>query len=365
VELRLLSMPLVHPFETSVGLEEEHPAILVTLRGEGHEGHGECVAGADASYSYETTETAWYALTTFLIPAVLGREVGDPRAAGELMGAVRGHPMAKAALEEALWDLAARRRGRSVAALLGGRRRRIPVGVSVGLEGDVAALTKRVEAHLSEGYRRIKIKIKPGRDVGPVKALRRTLGDFPLQVDANGAYRWADVPQLMKLDRYDLLMIEQPLAHDDLVEHARLQARLSTPLCLDESITSPAAAAAALALGSCRVINVKKGRVGGLAAAKAVHDLCLRRRVPVWAGGMLEMGVGRAHNVALASLPNFKLPGDISATARYYEEDITEPPFVLNGDGTLTVPRGPGTGVEVLWDRTAEITRRMAVFQAP
>lgn len=362
VELREVSLPLVRPFTTSEETSVDHPAILVTANAEGLEGYGECVAGEGPWYSYETVGTAWHVLRDFILPRVLGRDLHGPLALEPLLAPTLGHNMAKAALEEALWDLEAKRQGRSVAWLLGGRRRRIPSGVSVGIEDHVDKLLPIVSRHLEEGYRRIKIKIKPGWDVAVVRALRRAFGDFPLQVDANSAYTLKQKQLLQRLDRYELLMIEQPLAHDDLLDHAKLQAGLQTPICLDESITSPDDARKALELGSCRIINIKKGRVGGLGRARAIHNLCRRRGVPVWAGGMLELGIGRAHNVALATLPNFRLPNDISATRRYYREDITEPPFELNSDGTIDVPRGAGIGVEVQWERVDSITKRKELF---
>jgi O-succinylbenzoate synthase len=266
---------------------------------------------------------------------------------------VRGHPMARAGLENAVWDLLAQAQRVSLAKLLGGQRDRVPVGVSVGIEPTLELLLDRVAQHVAEGYGRVKLKIKPGWDVGVVRAVRERWPDLPLQVDANCAYTLADAPLLQELDQFDLLLIEQPLHHEDIVDHAHLQAQLHTPLCLDESIRSPEHARWALDIGACRVINIKVGRVGGLTAARQIHDLCARRGVPVWCGGMLETNVGRAINVGLATLPNFSLPGDISASARYYREDIAEPNFVLNDGSTLSVPAGPGLGVRVVPERLA------------
>lgn len=365
VELRKLSLPLVTPFTTSEETTVDKQAILVKVTSGELVGYGECVAGEGPWYSYETVETAWHILRDFIIPGLLGKELeGPPGDFIRRLDNILGHNMAKGAIEEAFWDLNARSDGRSVAALLGGRRSRIPAGVSVGIQPDLVPLVELVAGYLDEGYRRIKIKIRPGWDVEPVAKLRKALGDFPLQVDANSAYRLKQSAVLKRLDRHELVMLEQPLAHDDLLGHAKLQKIIQTPICLDESITSPEAATDALELGSCRIINVTKGRVGGLAKAKSIHDICRREKVPVWAGGMLEMGVGRAHNVALASLPGLTLPADISATSRYFREDIADPPFDLNGDGTISVPKGPGIGVRVDAGRVERCTLRRADFTA-
>jgi O-succinylbenzoate synthase len=361
IELHHIALPLVHPFETSFGRESVRPCILVAVWAEGLTGWGECTAMSGPWYSCETIETAWHVLRDFLIPAVLGQDVTSPADVVARFQRVRGHPMARAALENAVWDLLARAQGVSLADLLGGRRDRVPVGVSVGIEPTLEALLDRVAWYVDEGYGRVKLKIKPGWDVEVIQAVRERWPDLPLQVDANSAYTLADAPLLRQLDRFDLLLIEQPLHHDDIVDHAQLQAQLSTPLCLDESIHSPHHARWALDIGACRVINIKVGRVGGLTAARQIHDLCAEREVPVWCGGMLETNVGRAANVALAGLPNFTLPGDISASARYYHEDIAEPSFVLNDDSTLSVPSGPGLGVQVVPQRLAAARLRHLV----
>jgi len=353
VELHHIELPLVHPFETSFGREVNRPCILVAVHADGLTGWGECVAGAGPWYSYETIETAWHVLRDFLVPAVLGREVTSPADVVDRFRPVRGHPMARAALENGVWDLLAQAEGVPLAYMLGGRRDRVQVGVSIGIEPTLEVLLERVARYVDEGYGRVKLKIKPGWDVAVVRAVRERWPDLPLQVDANSAYTLADAPLLRELDQFDLLLIEQPLHHDDLVDHARLQAQLRTPICLDESIHSPQHARWALDIGACRVINIKVGRVGGLTAARQIHDLCAERGVPVWCGGMLETNVGRAANVALATLPNFALPGDISASARYYREDIAEPNFLLNEDSTLSVPAGPGLGVRVVPRRLA------------
>ena len=351
IELHHIELPLAHPFETSFGREVNRPCILVAVCAEGLVGWGECVAGDGPWYSSETIGTAWHVLGDFLIPAVLGQEMTLPADVVARFRPVKGHQMARAALESAVWDLLAQAQGVSLAGTLGGQKERVKVGVSVGIEPTLGELLDRVAQHVDEGYGRVKLKIKPGWDVEVLRAVRERWPDLPLQVDANCAYTLADAPVLRELDQFDLLLIEQPLHHDDIVDHAKLQAQLRTPLCLDESIHSPEHARWALDIEACRIINIKVGRVGGLTAAQQIHDLCAERGVPVWCGGMLETNVGRAANVALATLPNFKLPGDISASARYYRRDIAEPDFVLDDDSTLSVPSGPGLGVRVIPER--------------
>jgi O-succinylbenzoate synthase len=361
IELHYVEMELVHPFETSFGREFTRSCILVSVHADGLTGWGECPVDAGPWFSSETIETAWHVLRDFLIPAVLGQDVASPADVVDRFRRVRGHPMARAGLENAVWDLLAQAQGVSLADMLGGKRDRVPVGVSVGIEPTLELLLDRVAQHVAEGYGRVKLKIKPGWDVDVVRAVRERWPDLPLQVDANCAYTPADAPLLRELDQFDLLLIEQPLHHEDIVDHAALQARLRTPLCLDESIRSPEHARWALDIGACRVINIKVGRVGGLTAARQIHDLCAARSVPVWCGGMLETNVGRATNVALATLPNFMLPGDISASARYYREDIAAPDFRLNDDSTLSVPAGPGLGVRVIPERLAAVRLRHLV----
>ncbi len=363
VELRVIRMRLKEPFETSFGREHDREAILVTVYADGLEGWGEVVASRDFGYSYETIETAWYVLRAFLIPAVLGREIPEVAAVARIGEPLRGHPMARAGLEAAFWDLFARQAGLPLSRYLGGVRDRVPVGVSIGLQPTDEALLEKIERYLEEGYQRIKVKIKPGRDVEMIAAVRRAFPDIPLMADANSAYTLEDADRLAALDGFQLMMIEQPLHWDDLYEHALLQARLRTPICLDESIHTARHARAALAMGACRIINIKPGRVGGLLEAQRIHDLCHAQGIPVWCGGMLETGIGRAANVALASLPGFTLPGDLSASDRYYEEDLIDPPFVLNSDGTLTVPNGPGLGVTVDRRKVDRVTLRMEVFR--
>ena len=351
VNLYHLRMTLQTPFETSFGRIQTRDSILVEAFEDGLVGYGECVADRDPGYSYETAETAWHVLRDFLVPAVLGKDLDSPAAMQVHTKFVRGHSMAKSGFEMALWDLQGKREGRSLREMLGGERTKVEVGVSVGIQESAQALVRTVDGYLAQGYSRIKIKIKPGRDVAEAQAVRRAYPNLRLQVDANSAYSLETASNLLPLDDLGLLLIEQPLAEDDLWDHSRLQKRFSTPICLDESILSVRHARQALEMGACRIINIKVGRVGGLSEAIAIHDLCQARGVPVWCGGMLETGVGRAANLALASLPDFRLPGDISASDRYYAEDITHQRFTLNPDSTIDVPDGPGLGVTI--DATA------------
>ncbi len=364
IELRHIKMHLVAPFETSFGVEMDEQHVIVRVDAEGLIGWGESPAGAAPFYSYETTQTAWHILRDFLIPSVLGQEIANVDDALERGARVRGHNMAKAGLESALWDLFAKARGISLAKMLGGTRERIAVGVSIGIQPSPDALVQRIESYLREGYRRIKIKIAPGRDIAFTSAVRNTFPDILLQVDANSAYTLDDADTLRALDGFDLLLIEQPLGYDDIYDHSKLQPQLRTPICLDESIHSAADARAAIELGACRIINIKPGRVGGYTEAIKIHDWCASRDTPVWHGGMLESGIGRAGNVALASLPNFALPGDISASKRYFAQDIVEPEFTVDAQGMMAVPTKPGIGVEVLLDRLEEVTVRREVLRA-
>jgi O-succinylbenzoate synthase len=345
--LRHLRMPLRTPFETSFGRSVSRDCILIEAVAGDLVGYGECVADADPGYSYETVQTAWHIIRDFLAPAILGQDIETPLELQERLGFVRGHPMAKAGLEMALWDLLGKRSGRSLSQLFGGVHDRVAVGVSVGLQASPQALVETVGGYLAQSYRRIKIKIKPGRDTGDALAVRQVFPDLLLQVDANSAYRLENATLLHPLDELNLLLIEQPLAEDDLWDHRQLQQRLRTPICLDESILSARHARQALEMQACRVINIKAGRVGGLNEGLAIHNLCYQQGIPVWCGGMLETGVGRAANLALASLPGFSLPGDISATDRYYLEDITQERFSLNTDSTIDVPTRPGLGVSI------------------
>ena len=356
LQLRLIRLPLVAFFETSFSRVYTKTFILVSLDGEGAQGLGECVADVDPYYSAETNVTAWHVIKDFLAPLVLGRTFDDPRAVFPSLARVRGHHMAKAAVEMAAWDLAARSQGVPLSRLLGGTRREIASGVSIGIQDSLDDLAVKVRHELDAGYRRIKIKVKPGWDVAAVEMIRGRFGAVPLMVDANAAYTLTDAAHLAALDRFDLMMIEQPLEYDDIRDHAALQRLITTPVCLDESIHSVRAAEEAIALEACRIINVKPGRLGGHLESIRVHDLCAARGIPVWHGGMLESGIGRAHNIHLASLPNFTLPGDIAASRRYFVPDLIEPGIEVSRDGTVAVPTGPGIGVTVDWERVQAAT---------
>jgi o-succinylbenzoate synthase len=356
-------MVLVSPFVTSMGTEYDEEHIIVRVDGEGVTGWGESVAEGTPYYSYETVPTAWHILGDFLIPSVLGVNFSGIDDALALYAKVRGHMMAKAGIEAALWDAMAKAQGISLSKMLGGTRAKVDVGVSIGIQSSVDVLIKKVESYLAEGYKRIKIKIAPGNDIQYVAALRKEFPGLLLQVDANSAYTLADIALFRKMDEYNLLLIEQPLGYEDIYNHSKLQRELKTPVCLDESIHSLDDTRAAIELDSCRIINIKPGRVGGFTESKLIHDYCASKRVPVWHGGMLESGIGRAGNVALASLPNFTLPGDISASKRYYKEDIVEPEFTVNPDGTMNVPTGHGIGVEVNMKMLKKVTVKSKVFK--
>jgi O-succinylbenzoate synthase len=359
--MREIALSLREPFRTSSGLTHHRRILLVeAVDAAGEIGWGECVAEEAPAYSAETVDTAWLAIPGWAAPVVLSREFGGPEEiAPALEQAFRGHPMAKAAVEMAAWDLAGRLQGVALSRLLGGTRDRVETGISLGIQGSPAALAERARAAMAEGYRRVKVKVGPGEDVPFAAAAREALGEgFPLSLDANAAYSLGDLEVLQRLDALRPAMIEQPLDPDDLTGHARLQEALATPICLDESITSAARAADAIALGAVRVINIKPGRVGGHGPARRIHDLARRHGLPVWCGGMLESGIGRAHNVALASLPGFTLPGDLSPSRRYWERDIVDPEWEMS-DGTLRVPlERPGIGVEVDRDLVESLTVR-------
>lgn len=360
IEVRQLRLPLVHFFETSFGRVHDRTFLLVRLEGGGHEGWGECVAEAHPYYSSETTETAWHIITTFLGPHLLGREFAHPREVFPAMKRVRGHNMAKAALEMAAWDLAARQQGVPLSRLLGGTRTRIASGVSIGIQDSIPQLVERVRRELGDGYQRVKIKIKPGWDIAAASAVREAFPEIQLMVDANAAYSVEDGAHLAQLDQFRLMMIEQPLEYDDVMDHVRLQQQLKTPICLDESIHTVRIARDAIEAKACRIINIKPGRVGGHAESVRLHDLCQSHGIPVWHGGMLESGIGRAHNLHLSSLPNFTLPGDVAASRRYYMPDLIEPGIEVAPDGTIAVPDGPGIGVRIMPDRVDAATYRKA-----
>lgn len=355
VELRRVRMPLVSPFRTSFGTETDRDVLLVRARADAGDGWGECVAAAEPLYSAEYADGAQHVIRRHLLPRLFALPDVGAHLVGPALAEVKGHPMAKAALEMAVLDAELRAAGVPLGAHLGAVREAVDCGVSVGIMGSIPELLDAVSGYLAQGYRRVKLKIEPGWDVEPVRAVRERFGpDLLLQVDANTAYTLADTPRLARLDPFDLLLIEQPLPEDAVRAHATLARSLRTPICLDESITSARAAADAIALGACAIVNVKAGRVGGYLEARRVHDVCAAHDIPVWCGGMLETGLGRAANVALAALPNFTLPGDTSASDRYYHADLT-PPFVLE-DGRLRVPAGPGLGVDPLPERLEELT---------
>ncbi len=364
IELRQIRLPLVSPFETSGWKEEEKTCIIVSLEESSDIGYGECAVSPAPSYGPETLTTAWHIMEDYILPSVLGKNFDTPQELLDGVSHIRGHNMTKAAFEMALWDLLAKKRKISLSRTLGGTRTRIESGVSVGVQKNINQLVEVVGEYVKQGYLRVKLKVKPGWDIKQVGAVRDKFPTLRLMVDANGAYSPENKDTLVRLDQFGLMMIEQPFAWDDMVEHALLQSKIKTPVCLDESVSSLNDMKTALALQSCRVLNIKPARVGGLTASKNIHDLCLSRKMPVWCGGLLETGIGRAHNVALASLAGFMLPGDVSASNRYFKQDIVNPEFALKKDGTIDVPHGNGIGVEVLTDRLEENTTVKKRFRA-
>jgi len=370
IDLYQISQRLVTPFVTSFGREEEHQCLLVAVHGAGLTGWGECVATSWPGYSYETTGTAWHILSDFLVPAILKREFQEPEEMIDRFSFVRGHPLAKAALDQAAWDICAKRDGLSVAAKLAGpyeegSRQRVKVGVSIGIQPTIDLTLEVIRRHLDQGYGRIKLKIRPGHDIELARQVRLAFPELKFMLDANSAYQLSDAAIFKAMDELNLLMLEQPLDYEDIYDHSQLRQVIKTPLCLDESIHSANHARYALAIGACDIINIKPARVSGWTEARKVHDICRQVQIPVWCGGMLETGIGRAGQLALASLPGFTLPGDISATERYYLEDIARPSFTLNAeDSTITVPNGPGLGVEVDRDRLSTVTLRAETFTA-
>jgi O-succinylbenzoate synthase len=363
VEMVHLRMELRAPFRTSFGVEVDRDCILLCVRSEGVEGWGECVATSVPGYNYETVGTAWHILSDFFIPAILGQEIKEIQDFIDRIVHFRGHELARAGLEMALWDLFGQASRKSLFEMIGGVKDKVDVGVSIGLKKDDQTLLESVSDYVNSGYRRVKLKIEPGRDVEMVHRVRSEFPELMLQVDANSAYQLSDIDVFEAMDGQGLLLIEQPLAEDDLVDHRHLQIKLKTAICLDESILCLRHARQALELGSCRVINIKPGRVGGLTEAKRIHDYCLERGVPVWCGGMLETNIGRASNVAMASLEGFSLPGDISASDRYYWKDIADPSFSLNADSTIDVPSGYGLGVKVDSEAVKEFALRRETFK--
>ena len=363
ITLREIHLPLIAPFETSFGQTSLRRILLVEADVDSVAGWGESTAGEDPYYSYETVETAWHIIRDFLWPVLKGRELASASEVWDLLGRVRGHNMAKGGLETAIWDAEAKGKNIPLAKLLGGVREEIPCGVSIGIQPTIEGLIAKVEKELAAGYQRVKIKIKPGMDLEQARALRERFPRIRLMVDANSAYRLEDAPLLKQLDAYYLIMIEQPLGWDDIYSHAQLQRQLDTPICLDECIHDIEHARAAIEIGACRIINLKLGRVGGYTSARRIHDLCQAKSIPVWCGGMLESGIGRAHNIAMSTLANFTLPGDVSASRRYWQEDIIEPEVEVTRQGTIRVPSAPGIGYKPRLDRIDSLTRRSEVLE--
>jgi|SRR5579863_5564486 len=366
ITLREIHMPLVHFFETSFGRTYIRRILLVTVHcgADAIDGWGECVAGEDPFYSSEWIDSAWVTLKAYLAPALLGKNVESGREVPALLARVRGHRMAKGALENALWDAEARQKNLPLWELLGGTRREIPCGVSIGIQDSIEQLLEKIQIELSAGYRRIKLKVKPGWDVNVLERVRSRWSDITLSCDANSAYTLDQVEHLRKFDQFNLLMIEQPLWDDEIYYHARLQKELRTAICLDEAIVSARSAAFAVEIGACRIINIKVGRVGGFSEALRIHDVCEAGKIPVWCGGMLETGIGRAHNIALSTLPNFSLPGDVSASKRYWKEDIIEPEVEVSPAGFIPISDQPGTGYRIKPDLIEKLTVRKETLRA-
>ena len=364
ITLREIHMPLVHFFETSFGRTYGRRILLVTVHSEGIDGWGECVVGEDPFYSSEWIESAWPTLTQYLIPMLLGKNLASARECPSLFAKVRAHRMSKGGLENAVWDAEATQRQQPLWKLLGGTRREIPCGVSIGIQDSIDQLLEKIQIELSAGYRRIKVKVKPGWDVNVLERIRSRWADITLSCDANSAYTLDQVEHLRKFEQFNLLMIEQPLWNDDIYYHARLQKELRTSICLDESIVSARSAAFAAEAGACRIINIKVGRVGGFSEAIAIHDVCQSQKIPVWCGGMLETGIGRAHNIALSTLANFSLPGDVSASKRYWKEDIIDPEVEVSPQGMIAISDRPGTGYQVKTDLIEKLTVRKEMLRA-
>lgn len=363
ITLREIHLRLLSPFETSFGKTDLRRIILLEADVDGTIGWGESTAGENPYYCYETVETAWHILRDHAWRIIKDREFASAAEVWDLLAHIRGHNMAKAALETAVWDAEAKQKNVPLSKLLGGTRTEIPCGVSIGIQPGIPALIAKVEKELAAGYQRIKIKIKPGVDLDLVRSLRQRFPRIRLMADANSAYTLADAPLLQQLDAFHLMMIEQPLGYDDIYSHAALQRQLETPICLDECIHDAENARAAIELGACKIINIKLGRVGGHTPARQVHDVCESNSIPVWCGGMLESGIGRAHNIAMSSLSNFSLPGDVSASRRYWDEDIIEPEVEVTPQGTIHVPTAPGIGYVPRLDRIEALTCRREVLQ--
>jgi o-succinylbenzoate synthase len=364
IELRELRMMLLQPFETSFGSSQERHVVLLKATDGEHSGFGEVTAAEGPFYSHETWQTAWHVLSDYIIPSVLGKQIEGPQDFGGFVQGIRGHNMAKAGVETALWDLDAKIRNVPLWKLIGGVRDRIDCGVSIGIQSSIDKLLAKIAREIDAGYRRIKIKIKPGWDVEVVRQVRQAFPKILLMGDANSAYTLDDVEVFKQMDKYDLMMLEQPLNYEDMIDHAELQRQIRTPVCLDESIHSAEDARKAIKIGACQIINIKLGRVGGHKEARAVHDVCRHHGIPVWCGGMLESGIGRTHNVALSSLENFSLPGDVSASKRYWAEDIIDPPVEVSSDGQIAESSRPGIGYTVKEDLVESLTVRSRVFTA-
>jgi o-succinylbenzoate synthase len=361
--LREIHLPLIAPFQTSFGITTLRRIPLIEADVDGVIGWGESTAGEDPYYSYETVETAWHIIRDFLWPALEGREFGSAAEVAGIFAQVRGHNMAKAGVETAIWDAEAKQKNVPLAQLLGGTREEVGSGVSIGIQPSIETLLAKVEKELAAGYQRIKIKIEPGRDIEPARALRQRFPRIRLMVDANSAYTLEDAALLKQLDAFFLIMIEQPLGHDDIYSHAALQRQLATPICLDECIHDYEHARTAIEIGACKIINLKLGRVGGHTEARRIHDLCQSKSVPLWCGGMLESGIGRAHNIAMSALPNFTLPGDVSASRRYWTEDIIDPEVEVSPRGTIRVPLAPGIGYAPRLERIESLAKRREVLE--
>jgi len=358
IVLREIRMRLKAPFETSFGVTQDRRILLVEVIMDGLSGWGEVTTIESPYYNSETTDTAWHIISDFIAPQLIGKSLSKASDAAALLSAIRGHQMAKAAVENALWDAESQLKQIPLSKLLGGTLNEIACGVSLGIRESPQALVTKVEEELRSGYQRIKLKIKPGKDLDFVAAVRREFPDIRLSVDANSAYELKDTNHLKELDQFNLLMMEQPLQWDDIYSHAKLQSQIRTAICLDECINNAAHAEAAIEMGACRIINIKLGRVGGYSKARQVHDLCQQHSVPVWCGGMLESGVGRAHNIAMSTLPNFTLPGDVSASQRYWKEDIIEPEVEVSSRGTILLPTSPGLGYSVKRKLVEQLTVR-------
>ncbi|WP_336635145.1 o-succinylbenzoate synthase [Lysinibacillus fusiformis] len=363
ISLQRIKLPLKSSFETSFGKVTEKDIIIVKVHSGDKVGFAESVAMPFPIYNEETTGTVWHMLETYLIPKLLENEIKEPKDFSKLFSYIRRNNMAKAALEMAIWDLYSKQKGQTLSTVLGGNRSEIEVGVSIGIENNIETLLNKVADFLEDGYKKIKVKIKPGWDIKPLEAIRKKFGEqIPLMADANSCYSLDDLQLLKELDQFHLMMVEQPLAHDDIIDHAKLQDALTTPICLDESIHSVEDARKAIEINACKIINIKVGRVGGLFEAIRMHDLCEENNIPVWCGGMLETGIGRAHNIAIASLSNFSIPGDTSASSRYFDKDIILPEVKLSKAGTIIVPEQPGIGFEVNQEFINQLTVNQKEF---